>query len=65
MKVRVDETRCQGHTLCAMTAPELFRLRDDDGHAYVEDESVPPGLRDKAIAAQATCPEQAIIIEDA
>lgn len=64
MKVRVDDTRCQGHTLCAMAAPELFKLRDDDGHSYVEDENVPPDLQGKARAAEATCPERAIIIED-
>jgi ferredoxin len=63
MRVRVDENRCQGHTLCTLAAPELFLLRDDDGHAYLEDENVPPGLEDKARAAAATCPEQAIIID--
>ncbi len=35
MRVYVDEAICQGHTLCAMAAPEVFHLRDDDGHAYV------------------------------
>jgi ferredoxin len=64
MKVRVDDTRCQGHTLCAMAAPELFKLRDEDGHSYVENEVVPPELEDKARAAEATCPEQAIIIDE-
>ncbi|WP_372347934.1 ferredoxin [Streptomyces sp. KL116D] len=33
MQVHVDTSRCQGHALCAMTAPELFDLNDDDGHA--------------------------------
>ena len=64
MKVRVDASRCQGHTLCAFAAPELFRLREDDGHAYVEDADVPAALEDKARAAKATCPEQAIIVEE-
>jgi ferredoxin len=63
MKVRVDDSRCQGHTLCAMAAPELFKLRDEDGHSYVENEDVPAGLEDKARAAAATCPEQAIVID--
>jgi len=52
-----------GAHLCTLAAPELFLLRDEDGHAYVEDESVPSGLEDKARAAAATCPEQAIIID--
>jgi ferredoxin len=64
VKVRVDPDRCQGHTLCAFAAPELFKLREEDGHSYVEDEVVPAGLEDKARAAAATCPEQAITIEE-
>ncbi len=32
--------------------------------AYVEDAHVPAGLEDKARAAKATCPEQAIIVEE-
>ncbi len=64
MKVRVDEARCQGHTLCNFAAPEIFQLRDDDGHAYVEDENVPAGLEEKAHRAALTCPEQAIILTE-
>ncbi len=64
MKVSVDADRCQGHTLCAMAAPELFKLRDEDGHAYVDDENVPSGLEDAATDAHETCPEQAVIRSD-
>jgi ferredoxin len=63
MKVRVDAERCQGHTLCNFVAPELFHLREEDGHSYVEDENVPPELEAKARKAAAACPEQAIIVE--
>ena len=31
MKVSVDGQRCQGHTLCAMIAPDSFVLNDIDG----------------------------------
>ena len=31
MKVFVDSERCQGHTLCAMIAPDSFELSDIDG----------------------------------
>ena len=31
MKVCVDSERCQGHTLCAMIAPDSFELNDIDG----------------------------------
>ena len=64
MRVTVDPDRCQGHTLCNMAAPEIFGLRDDDGHAYI----LVTEFDDAAIAAArraaATCPEQAILVED-
>jgi len=62
MKVRVDPRLCQGHTLCAMTAPELFGLREEDGHSYVPADEVPTELADKARTAVRSCPEQAIEI---
>ena len=33
MKVWVDREKCQGHTLCAMIAPDSFELDDVDGHS--------------------------------
>lgn len=65
MRLRVDPTRCQGHTLCAMTAPDLFTLREEDGHAEVGDGEVPPALEAAARRAVQGCPERAIeIIEE-
>jgi ferredoxin len=64
MKVRVDETKCQGHTLCNFTAPQLFLLRDEDGHAYVAHEVVPLELEEAARKAALGCPEQAIVVEE-
>ena len=63
MRIHVDEDRCQGHTLCNMTAPEIFDLRDEDGHAVVRVHVVTTELQDKARMAAAGCPEQAIVIE--
>ncbi|MFC5746347.1 ferredoxin [Actinomadura rugatobispora] len=60
MKVRVDPGICQGHTLCAMNAPELFALRDEDGHAYAIDEDVPQEQEGAAREAVRSCPERAI-----
>lgn len=62
MKIRVDPEICQGHTLCAMTAPELFALREEDGHAYAISEDVPPGKEGLAEEAARCCPEQAIVL---
>ena len=62
MKVRVDPEICQGHAVCYMTSPELFRLRDEDGHAYVDSEDVPAGQEDAAQLGADSCPERAIAI---
>ncbi len=62
MKVRVDPELCQGHTLCAMNAPGLFALRDEDGHAYAVHEEVPADQETLAKEAARSCPEQAIVL---
>ena len=64
MRVRVLAERCQGHTLCNGVAPELFGLREDDGHSVVLQELVPAPLEDQARRAALGCPEGAIVIED-
>ncbi|GAB2831558.1 ferredoxin [Actinocorallia aurea] len=65
MKVTVDQARCQGHTLCAMKAPDVFELDDVDGHSTPVSPEVPAGQETKVIAAVRSCPEQAISVEDA
>jgi ferredoxin len=64
VKVHVDEGRCQGHTLCQLAAPEVLKLREEDGHAYVESEQVAKGLEEAVRMAAATCPEYAIAITE-
>jgi ferredoxin len=64
VRVRVDETACQGHTMCAMTAPEVFGLREEDGHAFVLVEVLAPEQEALARTAAVGCPEQAIVIEE-
>lgn len=63
MKVWVDRDKCQGHTLCAMIAPDSFELDDVDGHASAVNEIVPDDQQDAVREAAQSCPEQAIIIE--
>jgi ferredoxin len=61
VKVRVDPERCQGHTLCAMIAPDVFQLDDVDGHSTaIIDGDIPDELQDKVREAVRSCPEQAI-----
>lgn len=64
MKVRVDQDRCQGHTLCAMIAPEMFQLSDIDGSSSAVTEVVPPDQESLVREAAQSCPEQAILIEE-
>lgn len=62
MKVQVDPQRCQGHTLCAMAAPESFELSDIDGHATPVSENVPAEQEANVREAVRSCPEQAVSI---
>jgi len=60
MKVRVKAEVCVGHGMCTLACPEVFTLSDEDGHARVADEQVPPGLEDAVDQAVRGCPEGAI-----
>ena len=62
MKVKVDGSICQGHTLCAMAAPKVFQLDDEDGHSTPITEDVAPEHEASALEAARSCPEQAITI---
>jgi ferredoxin len=64
MQVWVDAERCQGHTLCAASAPAVFSLREEDGHAEVANPDVPPELEEAVRRAELGCPESAIVIGD-
>ena len=64
MKVYVDGQRCQGHTLCAMIAPDSFVLSDIDGTSSPVSEVVPADQQDAVREAARSCPEQAIRIEE-
>ena len=63
MKVRVDGERCVGHGMCFLAAPNVFQLSDEDGHAYVSSEDVPPDLNEAVRQAERSCPEQAIVVD--
>jgi ferredoxin len=64
MKLWVDPMRCQGHTLCAMIAPEMFVLNDVDGSSSAVCEVVPADQEELVREAAHACPEQAIFIEE-
>jgi len=60
MRVHVDPEKCQGHTLCAMRAPDLFELSEIDGHSSAVADEIPAGREADASEAARSCPEQAI-----
>ncbi len=60
MKVHVDPEKCQGHTLCAMQAPDLFELSEIDGHSSAVAGEIPADREAEALEAARSCPEQAI-----
>lgn len=63
MRVRVDRALCQGHTQCAMAAPDVFELGEDDGLASVPRPEVPEHLEAAVVKAAGRCPERAVILE--
>jgi ferredoxin len=64
VKVKVDPQRCQGHTLCAMIAPDMFALSDLDGTSSAVCDVVPTDQEELVREAARSCPEQAIVIEE-
>ncbi|GGN97393.1 ferredoxin [Nocardia rhizosphaerihabitans] len=64
MKVHVDQKRCQGHTLCAMIAPQSFELSDIDGHSSPLREAVPSDQQEQVREAVHSCPERAITLAE-
>ncbi len=64
MRVRVDPDQCQGHGLCQMTAPEVFALQEEDGHAYALREEVGADLAQAAREGADACPERAITVDE-
>jgi ferredoxin len=64
VRIVVDDERCQGHTQCSFTAPQLFALRDEDGHSTALVDVVPPELEQLARLACDSCPERAIVITE-
>lgn len=64
MKVTVDDTKCHGHQMCAIAAPDVFGS-DDYGNAIVLLNPVPTDLEASVRRAEANCPERAITLHEA
>lgn len=61
MKINVDETKCQNHGLCAISAPDHFELDADGKLTYQKafDEESLDAIED----AVDSCPLQAIVMD--
>jgi ferredoxin len=62
MEVHVDAARYQGHTICAMKAPDVFTLSDEDGHAVASSPRPTAEQEESVRDAAGSCPEQAVVI---
>lgn len=63
MRASIDPALCQGHNVCAFSAPKVFES-DEDGYGHVIDPEVAPELRASARVAAQNCPEGAITVEE-
>ena len=62
MNVRIKAEVCVGHAMCIIACPQMFELSDEDGHAWVRSETVPPELEEHVRQAERSCPEGAIVV---
>jgi len=63
MRIHADVARCEGHGLCAETAPEVYELDDDAIVVLRHPGDVPPELEAKARAGARVCPVAALRVE--
>ncbi|MGI8678482.1 MAG: ferredoxin [Jatrophihabitans sp.] len=61
LRIVADEDRCCGSGNCALTAPQLFDQREDDGVVVVLLDDLPAGEFEQAArTAVASCPTSAL-----
>ncbi|WP_433602442.1 ferredoxin [Nocardia sp. CA-135953] len=63
MRIRVDNSRCDGHGQCYVIDSDLFPL-DDSNHSSLQDHEVKPEDEQKVRAAVDACPAMALILEE-
>ncbi|GHF69108.1 ferredoxin [Streptomyces mashuensis] len=63
MRITVDHDLCDGLGQCALVAPEVFELDDDERLMVAPDPA--PGLAPRVAAAARACPVRAITVEGA
>ncbi len=63
-RIRVDLDLCQGHSVCASEAPEIFAVDKKTNKVQLLVETVAPELRGKAEKAVKFCPTHALKTEE-
>jgi ferredoxin len=61
MRIVVDLNRCQGYAQCVPLAPDVLKLSGEEALMY--DPNPPDSLRLQVLRAAASCPVQAIIVD--
>lgn len=61
LQIEVDFSRCESHGECALAAPEVFEV-DDDNFLQILVEEPGEELRGKLEQAARACPTQAITV---
>ncbi len=67
MRVKIDLELCQGHAMCQLEAPEVFRVVDrprDYARVELILESPPEALRSQVEAAVRYCPNRALSLDE-
>lgn len=63
MRIEVNLTACEGHGLCAQTAPSVYEV-DDEGYVRLRVTEITPELEDAAAAGARVCPVAALKVVD-
>jgi ferredoxin len=64
MHVSIDRVACAGVGTCAVTAPKVFSIDDDDALVVLLDPEPDESQRADVEAAVLFCPNQALAVED-
>ncbi|HWG14315.1 MAG TPA: ferredoxin [Streptosporangiaceae bacterium] len=62
--ISADESRCCGSGNCALTVPEVFDQRDEDGVVTVLDPVPPPEQHERVRIAVERCPTSALSLAE-
>ena len=62
-RVELDADLCQGHAMCALEAPDYFRV-PKRGVVEILDAEPPDDARDEIARAVESCPTRALFIVD-